>query len=66
MSELPIKRLSVVKQPFAYTGVDYFGPPLIKLNKKTWTNQVVEKLYGAIIIWTEAIPMVSTILVPSR
>ena len=50
MSELPIKRLSVVKQPFAYTGADYFGPPLIKLNKKTWINQVVEKLYGAIII----------------
>ena len=48
MSELQIERLSVIDRPFAQTGVDYFVPLLAKLSKKTWTNQAVAKLYGAI------------------
>ena len=48
MSELQIERLSVIDRPFAHTGVDYFVPLLVKLNKKTWTNQAVAKRYGAI------------------
>ena len=48
MSELPIERLSVVDQPFAHTGADYFGPLLVKLNKKNRANQAVAKRYAAI------------------
>ena len=48
MSKLPIERLSVVDQPLAHTDVDYFGPLLVKLNKKTGANQAVAKQYGAI------------------
>ena len=48
MSELSIERLSVVDQPFAHTGVDYFWPLLVKLDKKTRANQAVAKRYGAI------------------
>ena len=48
MNKLPIERLSAVDQPLAHTDVDYFGPLLVKLNKKTWANQAVAKQYGAI------------------
>ena len=48
MSELPIERFSVVKQPIAHTGVDYFGPLSVNLNKKTRANHTVAKRYGAI------------------
>ena len=40
--------LSVVYQPFAHTGVDYFGPLLVKLNKKNRPNPGVAKRYSAI------------------
>ena len=43
ISELPIERLCVVDQPFAHAGVDYFGPILLKLNKKARANQAVAK-----------------------
>ena len=49
MRELSIKSLSVVHQPFAHTGVDYFGQLLVKLNKKTLANQAVAKGNGAIL-----------------
>ena len=48
-SELPLERLSVVDQPFVHTGVDYFGPLLVKFNKKTRANQAVAKRYGGIL-----------------
>ena len=48
MSELPNERLSVVDHPFAHTGANYFGPLLVKFNKKMRANQAVAKRYGAI------------------
>ena len=33
---------------FTQTGGDYFGPLLVKLNKKIWTNQAIAKRHGAI------------------
>ena len=48
LTELPNKRLSVVGQPFVHPGIDYFGPLLVKFNKKTRSNQAVAKWYGAI------------------
>ena len=48
ISELPIESLSAVEHPLAQTDIDYFGPLLVKLNKKTRTNQAVAKWYGAI------------------
>lgn len=51
MSKLLIERLTVVDQPFTHTATDYFGSLLVKLNKKTWANQVVAKRCGAIFTW---------------
>ena len=48
MSKLPLERLSVVDQPFAHSGVDYFGPLLVEFKKKNRANQAVAKLYDAI------------------
>ena len=48
MSELPIEKLSAVNQPFAHNEVDYVGPLLVKLNKKTQANQAIAKRCGAI------------------
>ena len=49
MSKLTIERLSAADEPFAHTGINYFGPLLVKLNKKTRANQAVAKRYGAIV-----------------
>ena len=35
MSDSPSERLSAFLSPFYFTGVDYFGPLTIKLNKRT-------------------------------
>ena len=35
MSEIHIKRSSAVGQPFAFTGVDYFGPLLVQAVAKS-------------------------------
>ena len=40
MSNLPMKVFEV-EQLFANTDVDYFGPLLVKFNKKTQTNQAI-------------------------
>ena len=49
MSKLPVERLFVVDQLFAHTGVDSLGTILVKLNKKTRTNQAVAKQYSVIL-----------------
>ena len=48
MNKLPMERLSVVDQLFYHTDIDYFGPLLVKLNKRTRRNQIIVKRYGAI------------------
>ena len=41
MANLPKKRLLIYNKPFASTGVDYFGPFLVKHSKTTRRNQVL-------------------------
>ena len=38
MSDLPPERLAAFLPPFYFTGVDYFGPLTIKLNKRVNLN----------------------------
>ena len=39
MSNIPIDRIAVNEKPFSNTGVDYFGPIIVKLNKRTRSTQ---------------------------
>ena len=48
MSNLPNDRLSVGEKPFSKVGVDYFGPQLVKLSKRTRSNQATAKRYGVL------------------
>ena len=48
MTNLPKKRLLIYDKPFASTGVDYFGPFLVKHSKTTRRNQVLIERYGVI------------------
>ena len=48
MSDLPIERLAINEAPFTYTGIDYFGPMVVKLTKKTRSNQRTSKRYGVL------------------
>ena len=40
-------RLSVGDKPFSKVGLDYFGPLLLKLSKRTRSNQATTNRYGA-------------------
>ena len=48
MSDLPRERLATNEPPFTYTGVDYFGPLIVKLTKQTRSNQRTSKRYGVL------------------
>ena len=48
MGPLPTERLQINKPPFSATGVDYFGPIIIKRGKYTRRNSVQIKRYGAV------------------
>ena len=48
MSDLPSERLSAFLPSFYFTGVDYFGPLTIKLNKRTRSTGGAAKWYGAL------------------
>jgi len=48
MSSLPQERLAVHQPPFSFTGIDYFGPLLIKSHRKTRSTTPNAKRYGAI------------------
>ena len=45
MSSIPIDRIAVNEIPFSNTGVDYFGPIIIKLNKRRRSTQPTTKRY---------------------
>ena len=45
MSSIPIDRITVNQKPFSNTEVDYFGPIIIKLNKRTRSTQPTAKRY---------------------
>ena len=48
MSDLPPERISSFLPSFYFTGVDYFGPLAIKLNKGTRRTSGTAKRYGAL------------------
>ena len=48
MANLPKERLLIYDKPFASTGVDYFGPSLVKHSNTTRQNQALTKRYGVI------------------
>ena len=48
MANLPKERLLIYGKPFASTGVDYFGPFLIKHSRTTRRNQALTKRYGVV------------------
>ena len=48
MSNIPIDRIAVNEKPFSNTGVDYFDPIIIKLNKRTRSTQPTAKRYGVL------------------
>ena len=43
MSKLPDERLSLGEKPFTKVSVDYFGPLMVKLSKRTSNNQATVK-----------------------
>ena len=48
MSDLPKERVAIGDKPFTYTGIDYFGPIVVKLSKRTRFNPALAKRYGVI------------------
>ena len=48
VSELQKERLDAYDKPFYNTGIDFFGPIIVKLSKKIPANQAKAKRYGVI------------------
>ena len=48
MGDLPKERVKFREKPFSNTGVDYFGPYLIKKNRETRSTKALTKRYGVI------------------
>ena len=48
MSEFPKEILDAYEETFHNTGIDFFGPIIVKLSKKTRANQAKAKRYGVI------------------
>ena len=48
MGELPFERIAYMEPQFSRTGVDYFGPLLIKRGKRTRSNCGTAERYGAL------------------
>ena len=49
MSDLFAERLAIYKPAFRYTGVNYFGPIILKQSKKTKTNSVQSRCHGIVL-----------------
>ncbi|XP_057290264.1 uncharacterized protein LOC130612948 [Hydractinia symbiolongicarpus] len=48
MGDLPIDRLAVGEPPFNRSGVDYFGPMIVRRSKRTRASSGTVKRYGAL------------------
>ena len=48
MCDLPKERLAIQEPPFNNTGIDYFGPLKVKINRNTRRTSGLTKRYGAI------------------
>ena len=48
MGDLPKERVKIGEKPFSNTGVDYFGPYLVKKNRETRSTKALTKRYGVI------------------
>ena len=48
MGDLPKERVKIGEKPFSNTGVDYFGPYLVKKNRETRSTKALTKYYGVI------------------
>ena len=51
MPSIPIDRIAVNEKSFSNTGVDYYGPIIIKLNKGTSSTQPTVKRYGVLFMY---------------
>ena len=50
MANLPDERAGLYKPAFSYTGIDFFGPLVVKHSKRTRTTQTRFKRYGAVFV----------------
>ena len=50
MVDLPDKRVGLYKPAFSYTGIDFFGPLVVKHSKRARTTQTRFKRYGAVFV----------------
>ena len=48
MSDLPKDRTVITEKPFTSTGIDFFGPTLVKMSKGTRSNPAKVKRYRVI------------------
>ena len=48
MSNIALDRIAVNERLFSNTGVDYFGPIIVKLNKRARLTQPTAKRYGVL------------------
>ena len=50
MADLPDERIGLYKPAFSYTGIDFFGPLVVKHSKRTRTIQARFKHCGAVFV----------------
>ena len=50
MADLPDERIELYKPAFSYTGIDFYGPLVVKHSKRTRTTQTRFRRYGAVFV----------------
>ena len=50
MADLPDERIELYKPAFSCTGIDFYGPLVVKHSKRTRTTQTRFKRYGAVFV----------------